>query len=82
MRHHDVSTTSAKNTAREIEIESIDCKRARGRAGAGSMQASEASAGVVTIDHMVAGLADGDQETAAELVGDDYRDEFVSKEHD
>ena len=37
-RQHDVSTTSAMNTAREIEIESIDCKRARGRAGARSIQ--------------------------------------------
>ncbi len=55
------------NTAREIEIEFVDCKRARGRVGTGSNRLVEAHRLVAVLDRMVAGVAGGDHKTVAEL---------------
>ena len=67
--------TSAQDELAESAIESVDSARARGHGCARSMRASEASAGMVAPDPMVAGVAGGDQETAAERLGDEHREE-------
>ena len=51
--------------------------QARGYEGAHSIRLGEASRWVVALDHMVAGVAGGDQITAAVFVVDDQLDYWI-----
>ena len=63
-------------------FDSADWDFAGRRGGAGSTRTSAASTLVVAVDHLVTGLAGGDQEMAAGLVGDEHRADSVPKRED
>ena len=67
--------TSAQDEHGDSIFESSDLVRARGRVWLRLKRTCTASRLVVAPDPMVAGVAGGDQETAAERLGDEHREE-------
>ena len=67
--------TLAQDELAESIFESSDLVRARGSACARSKRTCTVSRLVAVPDRMVTGLAGGDQETVAERLGDEHREE-------
>ena len=65
-----------------MSFDSADWDFAGRRGCAGSTRTSAASTLVVAVDHLVTGLAGGDQETAAGFADVEHRDESGSKRGD